>query len=188
MTPIIPDIPRTERLTLRTPVESDLEPMVAFYASERSAMAMGPLPRDKAFTGFCVEVAHWHQKGFGNYTITLGGTSIGQCGTWQPKGWDQCEIGWLLWDGYEGHGDANEAGRAVLEMVESKGWETSVSYATTDTLPSDVVATGRVDLSGLWAGIRPQNARSRRLADRLGLASMGETRDHDELIYRRAAA
>lgn len=140
MTPIIPETLRTERLTLRMPVESDLEPVVAFYASKRSAMAMGPLPRDKAFTGFCIEVAHWHQKGFGNYTITLDGRSIGQCGIWQPTGWDDPEIGWLLWEGYEGHGYATEAGRAVLEMVEAQGWAPPVSYITTDNTASQAVA------------------------------------------------
>lgn len=141
MTPILPETLRTARLTLRMPVESDLEPMVEFYASERSAMAMGPLTRAKAFTGFCVEVAHWHQKGFGNYTITLGDASIGQCGIWQPEGWDEAEVGWLLWDGFEGNGYATEAAQAVLDMVAEKGWPPPVSYITRENAASKAVAT-----------------------------------------------
>lgn len=128
MQPLLPETLRSARLTLRKPVELDMEPMIAFYASDRSAMAMGPLARAEAFAAFCVEVAHWHQKGYGNYTVLLDGAPIGLVGLWQPQGWDDVELGWLLWDGHEGQGYATEAAQAVLNAARDAGWAAPVSY------------------------------------------------------------
>lgn len=141
MTPILPETLTTARLTLRKPIEADMEPMIAFYASERSKMALGPLNRTDAFAGFCVEVAHWHQKGYGNYTVLQGNTPIGLVGLWQPTDWDDIELGWLLWDGYEGHGYASEAAQAVLDMAYAAGWAAPVSYIDANNTASKSVAT-----------------------------------------------
>jgi RimJ/RimL family protein N-acetyltransferase len=55
------------------------------------------------------------------------------------------ELGWILWDGYEGHGLASEAAAAVLRFAWGElGWMTLVS------------------------GIHEANTKSARLAERLG--------------------
>ncbi len=142
--PIIPECLVTERLVLRRPELSDLEPYIGFFATERSSMALGPMDRAAAFKEFCLELGLWDIKGFGNYTLLLDGVPIGLSGVWHPEGWDEAEIGWLLWDGYEGRGYATEAAMAVRDLVEGLGWPAPVSY------------------------IDPANHRSKAVARRLG--------------------
>ncbi len=72
-------------------------------------------------------------------------TAIGMVGCWYPDQWPEKEIGWLLWDGFEGQGLAVEAAIAARTQCYGPfGWTTAVSYIHTD------------------------NARSIALADRLG--------------------
>ena len=103
-------------------------------------MAMGPLGRGDAFKEFCLELGLWEIMGFGNYTITLNSVPIGLAGIWQPEDWDEPEIGYLLWDGYEGAGYATEAAMAVRDMVEGLGWAAPVSYIDVNNPASKAVA------------------------------------------------
>ena len=125
---LIPERLTTARLVLRRPEPSDREPYIRFYATERSAMALGPMDRAAASEAFRAEMALWETRGFGNYTLLLRGRSIGIAGIWHPDGWDEPEIGWLLWEGHEGRGFATEAAMAVRDLVESLGWPAPVSY------------------------------------------------------------
>ncbi|WP_370160195.1 GNAT family N-acetyltransferase [Limimaricola soesokkakensis] len=126
--PLIPKRHRTQRLVLRRPEPCDLEPYIDFSASQRSAMALGPMDRPEAFKSFCLEMALWDIKGFGNYTLLRHKVPIGLAGVWHPEGWDEAEIGWLLWEGYEGRGYATEAAKAVRDLLEDLGWPPPVSY------------------------------------------------------------
>lgn len=125
--PLIPERLRSVRLVLRRPEPCDLEPYIGFYASERSVMALGPMDRPEAFKSFCVEMALWDIKGFGNYTLLRHKVPIGLAGVSYPECWDEAEIGWLLWDGHEGRGYATEAAQAVRDLVEDLGWPRPVS-------------------------------------------------------------
>ncbi len=126
--PIIPEHLTTRRLVLRRPEVQDLEPYIGFFATDRSAMSMGPMNRADAFREFCLELGLWQIKGFGNYTILRNGEPIGLTGLWHPEYFDEPEIGWLLREGHEGKGYATEAASAVRDMAERLGWEPPVSY------------------------------------------------------------
>ncbi|PSK88646.1 RimJ/RimL family protein N-acetyltransferase [Limimaricola soesokkakensis] len=142
--PLIPERLRSVRLVLRRPEPRDLKPYVSFYASKRSAMALGPMDRPEAFESLCVEMALWDIKGFGNYTLLRHEVPIGLTGVWHPEGWDEAEIGWSLLEGHEGRGYATEAAKAVHDLLEDLGWPPPVSY------------------------IDPANHRSKTVARRLG--------------------
>jgi RimJ/RimL family protein N-acetyltransferase len=137
----------TERLVLRRPAPRDQEAIVAFYMSERSAYAGGHVPRFMAWKNTAAIFGHWHLNGFGLWAVTrkCDDTIIGLIGPFYPDGWPETEIGWLIFDGAEGHGFAYEAAVAALADARSRlGWKHIVSY------------------------IAPENARSIALADRLG--------------------
>ncbi|WP_299292804.1 GNAT family N-acetyltransferase [uncultured Tateyamaria sp.] len=143
-TPIL----RTERLTLRAPIEADADAFVAYFATQRSEFTGGPKTRRDAWNFFGTELGHWVMRGFGMFTVTRRGddTPLGIVGHWYPLGWAEREIGWVLFDPKdEGQGIAAEAATAcVAHAFGPLGWDTAVSY------------------------IAPGNVASIRLAERLG--------------------
>jgi len=159
---------RTARLVLRGPQPEDFEPIAAFYAEpERSAGFGGPIPRDEAWRWFASSIGHWHLHGFGFWTVTLDDAPIGIVGHWAPEGWDEPELGWVLFAGSEGQGFAAEAALAVRDYTYNvMGWSTLISQ------------------------IVPGNTRSIALAERLGCVlereidnvNMGQV-----LVYRHPA-
>ena len=121
----------TERLTLRAPAPRDVDAFVAFYGSERSRFTGGPMDRRAAWHFFSAEIGHWVQRGFGMFAVTRTGddAALGLVGHWQPVDWPEREVGWLMFEGAEGHGYAAEAARACLDHAwRELGWETAVSY------------------------------------------------------------
>lgn len=141
----------TERLTLRGPEADDWPAFRDYFASARAAYTGGPKDEKQAWTIFAAEFGHWHLRGFGMWTVEREGAPIGLVGCWYPAGWPEKEIGWLIWDGFEGQGYAYEAAKAVRAQCYGPfNWPTAVSY------------------------IHRDNARSIALADRLGC-----TRDAD---------
>ena len=154
----------TPRLTLRGPEARDFPAFRDYFLSERSLYTGGPYEdAKKAWILFAAELGHWHLHGFGMWTVELDGAAIGLVGCWYPEGWPEKEIGWLLWDGFEGHGYAQEAARAVrAHCYGPLGWPTAVSY------------------------IHRDNARSIALAERLGCArdDAAVHPNSDALVYR----
>ena len=138
----------TERLVLRGPVASDFDAIAAFYADPvRSIGFGGVLPRDQAWRWFASSIGHWHLHGYGFWTITMTGddTPVGICGLWNPEGWPEPEMGWIVFDGYEGKGIAFEAATAVRSH-----------------------AYFELGFTTLSSNIVPGNSRSVALAERLG--------------------
>ena len=91
----------------------------------------------------------WELLGFGAWAIELRetGAYVGQVGLNLPADFPQRELGWLVWQEYEGKGYAIEAALRAREFAyQTLGWNTLVSY------------------------IDPDNARSIRLAERMGAA------------------
>nr|WP_111537619.1 GNAT family N-acetyltransferase [Palleronia aestuarii] len=156
----------TETLILRRPVAADLDPYVAFFTSERSRFAEGPVTDDQAWRMFGTELGHWELRGFGMFTVTSkddAATPLGLVGPWFPAGWPEPEIGWLLWPEAEGRGIGLEAGKAVRDHVfRDLGWTTAVSY------------------------IERGNDRSAALARRLGaeIDPTAKSKNADTLVYR----
>jgi len=151
-TPVI----TTSRLTLRAPIQSDWPHWSAFAQSDRAAYIGGPHSEKSAWRAFGHFVGHWVLRGYGSFVFTLRGddTPIGSAGPWDPQGWPEKEIGWMVWSPtIEGKGLAYEAALATRDYAYTTlGWTTAVSY------------------------IEQQNTRSIALAERLG-ATLDTTAD-----------
>lgn len=144
------DAPRleTQRLILRGPEMPDVEPFIAFSADEERSKGFGYIPqRDEAWRWFALNIGHWHIHGYGYLTIEdkETGKPAGICGIWNPEGWPEPEIGWVVFEGFEGKGVAFEAALAVRQWA----------YA-------------ELGFTTLTSNIVPENTRSIALAERLG--------------------
>lgn len=138
----------TERLTLRGPQKADFEPLAVFFDDSIRAHGFGgTLPRDQAWRWFASMIGHWHLHGYGYFTVveTATDTPIGIVGLWNPEGWPEPELGWVMYDGSEGKGFAKEAALAVRDY-----------------------AYGTLGFTTLTSNIIPGNTRSVALAERIG--------------------
>lgn len=169
-------LPRLEtaRLILRAPRIEDFALYGAILMSDRAVHMDGPLSRRAAWLDFCQCVACWHLRGYGLWTIEArdGGAVLGFIPTCFEDGDQEPELGWLIDQAAEGRGIAHEAAQAV------KAW-------ALDTLA----------LPALVSYIDPPNARSIRLAERLGAwpdpvasADLSRAQGADVLVYRHAPA
>lgn len=148
VTVTIPTI-ETERLVLRCPEERDVGPLAAFYASERAAYVGGPMGRIDCWRYLASVIGHWHLRGWGRWSVVekSSGAVAGLVGLHAPIGWPEPEIGWFLYDGFEGRGIAQEAALEARRYAYGvAGWTTAISL------------------------IDPANTRSLALARRLGAA------------------
>jgi RimJ/RimL family protein N-acetyltransferase len=101
------------------------------------------------------QLARYRDDGYGYFAVTLkrGGKMIGQAGIMKSEtdGTEVTEIGCIFNNKYWGKGYAIEAARACAEL-----------------------AFGEFELERLYAAIRPENAASVRLAEKLGMRKIGE--------------
>ena len=150
---------------LREPREADFPAAVAFSASERSRFVGGPQSRWQAWRGFTSGIGHWIIKGFGFWAVEEKGTGaiVGRVGLIEHDGWSEIELGWHVYDGFEGKGYAYEAAMAVRDHA----------YRV-------------MGLPPMISHIHPDNTRSRRLAERMGAVVEGKTKllGRRCLIYR----
>ena len=152
------DIPRVEtrRLLLREWRADDLDPYAAICADpEVTRFLGGPVSRADAWRDMAMGVGHWLLNGYGQWVLERreDNRKIGRAGLWQPEGWPGLEVGWVLARDAWGSGYATEAGRASREWAR------------------DELGTGE-----LISIIAVENAASRRVAERLGMA-VGEERE-----------
>ncbi len=150
------DIPviETARLILRAGRETDLDALAAFYASDRAAYVGGPMDRVQSWLAIAAGLGHWLIRGYGMWTMEdrVTGLPCGRCGFIFREGWPEPELGWQVWDGFEGNGLAHEAVVAARDHgARYFGLDSVVSY------------------------IDPANLRSQRLAIRLGAVHDGDT-------------
>jgi len=151
----VPQPPRqieTERLFLRPPTEDDAPAMHAIFGDMR---VMEWLDRDAPDTPEKIlERAQRHERffrelGHGMYLVRVKDTGelAGDCGVMplEAKG-PGVEIGWRFAPAHWGKGYATEAARAVLDDI----------YA-------------RTDLDEILAVTRADNARSKRVMEKIGL-------------------
>lgn len=120
----------TPRLTLRAPGAQDFDAFADFYASPRASFVGGPLSREQSWRMLAMEIGHWTLRGYGRWTVALKDTGepVGMVGPFCPEGWPEPEIGWDLYNGFEGHGYATEAARAAREYAyDILGWPTAIS-------------------------------------------------------------
>jgi len=154
----------TERLILRAPHMKDLDAMAQFFASPRSQSAGGPLDRGQVWRALLRSAGHWHLRGYGLWHAIdkSSATMCGYCGFIEHIEWPEAELAWGVYDGYEGKGFAYEAALAARAAGPALGVPQPMSL------------------------IDPDNARSRRLAERLGAWVEAETLLLNEpvVIYR----
>jgi RimJ/RimL family protein N-acetyltransferase len=151
MTPrdgLIPVI-ETARLTLRGPKDSDAAPLAAFLTSPRAEWIGGPYPAEDAAEWLDWQRGRWAKLGRGSWIVAHRNddTPIGRVGLLEHDGWPEPELGWFLFEGFEGQGFAHEAALAARAF-----------------------ATETLNLPPLFSFIEPANQRSRALAERLGAA------------------
>ena len=142
----IPQI-ETERLILRVLAIADFDAYAGFLANQRSTAANDPLTRHTAWLGFCADLGHWHLRGYGIWITEekSSGRTVGMAGFYHPEGWPEVELGWTLFNGFEGRGYAVEAARRARTFAyDDLGWNTLISV------------------------IGPDNTRSISLAEKLG--------------------
>lgn len=164
MIPTAPTI-LTGRLRLRHHRFDDFDAMAELFASDRSRYMGGPLSRKSVWAAFGAEVGSWSLLGFGSWAVDLqdGDVCIGQVGINKPIYNPEVELGWQVYEAYEGKGYAREAATAARDFgFKELGLETVVSY------------------------IDPENARSIVLAERLGAIrdDRAEVYDVGDLVYR----
>jgi len=137
----------TPHLRLRAPRTGDFEPYCGFWTSERSIWEDGPLTRVQAWKEFASAAGLWALKGYGAWSVEdrATGAYLGEAGLFQPVQYPEPDIGWMVVAGAEGKGIAHEAALAVRDWCYNvRGLRLLMSY------------------------IDPRNARSIRLAERLG--------------------
>ncbi|MFC3613682.1 GNAT family N-acetyltransferase [Lutimaribacter marinistellae] len=154
----------TERLRLRPHVLSDMDAFREFFRSDRARYVDGPSDETHLWYGFASEVGSWSLCNWGGWAIeTPDGALVGQVAITKPPHFAEVELGWILFDGFEGRGYAEEAARAALDWAfEVRGLPTLVSY------------------------IHRDNARSVALAKRLGAYhdAAASAHDPDDVVYR----
>jgi RimJ/RimL family protein N-acetyltransferase len=135
------------RILLRPHRADDFERIAQLYETDRSKYIDGPLSRETVWQNFGADVGQWVLLGFGCWAIEekSSGAYIGQTGLNFPVQFPERELGWLLFEGFEGKGHALEAASLARGFAfGTLGWTECVSY------------------------IDPDNERSIRLAERLG--------------------
>lgn len=156
----------TERLTLRAYTLEDFERLAALFETPRARFMGGPLPRKQVWNGWISTIGQWSILGMGAWAVDLTATGecIGEVAITRPLDYPETELGWLLYDGFEGFGYAFEAAQAAK------------AFALSSIRPLSLVSY-----------IDPDNQRSIRLAERLGAVrdTAAATPNNDPcLVYR----
>lgn len=151
-------IVKTERLILREFCESDLDAYAEMCADKEVMRYLGTgkvLSRAESWRSMAAIIGHWNLRGYGLWAVEeqQSGEMIGRIGCWKPEGWIGLEVGWSLRRAFWGRGFATEAGKA------------SIDFAFTNLQQSHVISL-----------IQPNNAASRRVAEKLGEKLEGETK------------
>ncbi|AGT08149.1 GNAT family N-acetyltransferase [Paracoccus aminophilus] len=105
----------TERLILREPRLSDLDAVIAFGTSDRARFVGGPMEPWQAWNSLMTGIGHWVVRGFGWWMVEdkASGKVAGRVGIGHHLDWPEPELGWHLYDGFEGRGLAYEAASAA---------------------------------------------------------------------------
>jgi len=152
---------RTDRLLLRRWRDEDREPFAALNQDAKVREHFpGLLAREPSDAFVDAIEAHWDEHGWGQWAVEVRDVApfIGFVGLWPADfgtGEPMVEVGWRLARDQWGHGYATEAAREALRFgFEDHGFPEIVSFTV------------------------PQNERSRRVMERIGLERVPD-RDFD---------
>lgn len=147
----------TPRLRLRELTAEDAAALLALYSDPAVMQFMGAPPdslEEEIANIAAHRVQYYEARGYGLWGVTLRGSDdlIGRCGLLDAplEGPTEVELSYLLAPAYWGCGLATEAARAALKF-----------------------AAGPLGLQHVVAFIHPDNLRSRRVAERLGMRFEG---------------
>jgi RimJ/RimL family protein N-acetyltransferase len=141
----------TDRLILRPLTTADLDEVVELHAMPEVKRTMGSFDRSATRSRLERNELEWQERGHGLVAIIerASGRFLGRSGLKYWPQFDETEVGWVLRADFWGHGFATEAGRACLDW----GFrDLNVPYLT--------------------AMILPDNHRSIRVAERLGMTPL----------------
>jgi RimJ/RimL family protein N-acetyltransferase len=113
----------------------DFDPLAEFFADPERAWGFGGAEtRPDAWRWFASNIGHWHIHGYGYFTIEMtdGARPAGLCGIWNPEGWPEPELGWLVFAPFEGRGIAYEA------ALRARAWRYERTYRNV-TLGEDML-------------------------------------------------
>jgi RimJ/RimL family protein N-acetyltransferase len=141
----------TDRLLLQPLTVADLDEVDAMNVMPDVMRTMGPVERPTAMARLENNEREWRDRGYGLMAVIerASGRFLGRSGLKYWPQFDETEVGWVLRPDVWGKGFATEAGRACAEW----GFE-------------------QFDFPYLTAMIRPDNARSIRVAERLGMTPL----------------
>ncbi len=157
----------TQHLTLRGWTLADFPAYAAFVSgsARMTYVGAGALTREQAWHAFCAIIGEWQLRGYGTFALEekSSGALCGYAGLWHPATFDEPELCWGLFDGFEGKGLAREAADAV------RLW-----------------AHRTLGLPALFSLVHPDNVRSKALAERLGacVEKHDTYRGMPRLVYR----
>jgi RimJ/RimL family protein N-acetyltransferase len=136
-----------DKVRLRPHRAADIDALAAFYQTGRSHAVGGPQPRRETWRDLGYDAGQWALRGFGSWAIEIRETGdyAGQAGLNLPDDYPETELGWLLFQPFEGRGIAFEAVALARDF-----------------------AFDRLGMSTLVSYVDPLNIRSIRLAERLG--------------------
>lgn len=138
----------TERLILRPQRLEDFDAWAEMVADDEAARFIGGVqPRSTAWRGFMTMAGSWSMLGYAMFSVIekASGRWVGRLGPWTPEGWPGTEVGWGLSRSVWGKGYATEGAAAAMDWsFDHLGW-TEIIHC-----------------------IDPDNAASRRVAERLG--------------------
>lgn len=157
----------TARLVLRPPTLDDYPAFAAIMKSDRARYMGGPFDDWGAWGMFCHDIVGWSLFGHGALMIERKSDSlcIGEVSINHGPLFTEKELGWMLYEGHEGHGYATEAAAALRDWAFAElGLATLVSYCD------------------------PENARSIAVAMRLGAVrdDNAPREDADDVVMRHA--
>jgi RimJ/RimL family protein N-acetyltransferase len=157
----------TARLDLRPMTPADFPAYAALMAGPRAVHMGGPFDARGAWGLFCHDAAGWELHGAGALMADRRDKSetVGQVGINHGPLFPEPELGWMLYDGYEGQGFATEAAAALRDWAFAvRGLSTLVSY------------------------VDPRNAASARVTERLGGVpdpdAPRQAGDEGDLVFR----
>lgn len=153
----------TEHLRLRRWRHEDFPEFARFWQSPAAtAFVGGPISRQDAWNCMLGFIGHWELRGFGYFVIEHRetGRMAGYCGGQLPLDKQELELGWGIFDEFQGIGHATEAVLAGLRFLgEQCGWTTAISRIADNNVASIAVARklggvreGFAEINGLIYG------------------------------------